>query len=145
MSNLDHPDPETTPSFYRGSNRVVLKKTLLTGSAIAPLVLAFGLSFPSLAEDVDPSLISSYEAACDRVQDVLESETYQSAPKKQRYQLLHTALLDETKRPKAAELLELIGTVDPSKRYEVLQKEVQLQTGMAWECPSIEHVMQLDD
>lgn len=105
------------------------------------LALVFVGFFASSVIAQEPSLISEYQSACERIESTLESKAYQNAPEERQKKLLHESLFDDIQREEVAVTFRSITAADPSERYQILKEGIQEETGEDWQCSGLARVM----
>lgn len=119
--------------------------------ALPPTVIAFTIAasgcFLAVTAEADkvrqPSLISEYRAACDRVESTVTSENYQNASVEQQRKQLQKSLFQGIQRQEVETAFRVLSDLDPSARYRVLKDGVEEQTGEEWHCPELARVVSL--
>ncbi len=122
----------------------MIKGATSSSTFIAFALATFSCFFASVAlsdKSHQPSLISEYRAACDRVESTVISEDYQKASAEQRRKQLKQSLFQGIQRQEVETAFRVISDLNPSDRYRVLKDGIEEQTGEEWRCPELSTVM----
>lgn len=124
----------------------MIKGFLALPSTVIAFAIAASGCFLAVAAIADktpqPSLISEYRAACDRVESTVTSENYQKASAEQRRKQLEQSLFTGIQRQEVETAFRVISDLNPSDRYRVLKDGIEEQTGEEWHCPELARIMQ---
>lgn len=108
---------------------------------ILAVIVLLGL-YASIAIADQPSLISEYRAACDRVEATLESEKYRNASDHKQQGLLHESLFRDIQRKEVESAFRAISAAAPSERYRILKEGIEEETGQEWQCQGMAKIME---
>jgi len=99
------------------------------------LLFLFSLNFSLFA--AQPEFQKDYKLICDTFKNATNSPVFKNLNREQSIEKINDIIWKNIKTKEAKDMLSVIASASPDKKYDLLKQTIEVVTEKKWDCPAM--------